>query len=74
MKSHSNEWRDQNYVKIGEIAEKLGVSRSTIYKWVEEKNFPSPVVFGDAKKNSTVRWLGTDIQEWIDQRPRAKDE
>ena len=41
MKSHSNEWRDQNYVKIGEIAEKLGVSRSTIYKWVEEKNFPS---------------------------------
>ena len=61
MKSHSNEWRDQNYVKIGEIAEKLGVSRSTIYKWVEEKNFPSPVVFGDAKLMPKVYILGNKL-------------
>ena len=72
--SHSKEWRDQRYVKIGELADKFGVSKSTIYKWVNERSFPKPIVFGEAKKNTTVRWLETDIQEWLDIQPRDKDE
>ena len=60
------------YVKIGDITKMLGVSRSTIYKWVETDVFPKPVHFGNADKNSTVRWIQDEIEEWLANRPREK--
>lgn len=30
-------------IRLTEVAELLGVSRSTIYKWVNERTFPPPV-------------------------------
>ena len=60
------------YIKVGEISKILGVSRSTIYKWVEEGSFPKPVHFGDATKNSTMRWVQSELEEWLAKRPREK--
>ena len=59
-------------IKIGEIAKILNVSRTTIYRWMEEGSFPKPVHFGDAKKNSTIRWIQEEVEEWLKQRPREK--
>ena len=73
MTTNSIDWQKQRFVKIGELSEKFGVSKSTIYKWVNEKNFPHPIVFGEAKKNTTVRWLESDVQDWINDRPRHKE-
>ena len=44
-------------LKVGEVSEWLNVSRSTIYKWVHEGEFPEPVVLGqDDGKRSASRW------------------
>ena len=72
--SHSKDWREQRYIKVRELSEKFGVAKSTIYKWMNEKNFSKPVVFGEAKKNATVRWLESEIEEWLESRPRGKDD
>ncbi len=60
------------YIKIGEIAKILNVSRTTIYRWMEEGSFPKPVHFGDARKNSTIRWIQEEVEEWLKKRPRDK--
>jgi len=60
------------YIKIGDLIEILGVSRSTIYKWVSEGYFPEPVHFGDARKNSTMRWVQQEVDNWLEDRPRKK--
>jgi len=60
------------YIKIGEIAKILNVSRTTIYRWMEEGSFPKPVHFGDARKNSTIRWIQEEVEEWLKKRPREK--
>ena len=62
----------KKYIKIGEIAKILNGSRTTSYRWMEEGSFPKPVHFGDAKKNSTIRWIQEEVEEWLKQRPREK--
>ena len=64
--------KDQ-YLKVGDLTEWLGVSRTAIYIWVKEGHFPKPVVLGpSADKNSTTRWLKSEVEEWLSNRPRGK--
>jgi|TARA_R110000796_G_scaffold56752_1_gene131377 predicted DNA-binding transcriptional regulator AlpA len=62
-------------LKIAEITEWLGVSHSTIYKWVSEDIFPQPIYLGPGKgdKNSATRWVEEEVLEWLAQRPRGKE-
>ena len=65
---------DEQYLKIGEVVSRLGVARSTIYRWVETKHFPQPIVLGpETDKNSSTRWLRSEVEEWLTDRPREKD-
>lgn len=64
---------DERYLKVGEVVACLGVARSTVYRWVEEGHFPKPVVLGpETEKNSTMRWLRTEVEQWLESRPREK--
>jgi prophage regulatory protein len=64
---------DERYLKVGEVVAWLGVARSTVYRWVEEGHFPKPVVLGPERdKNSTMRWLRTEVEQWLESRPREK--
>ncbi len=64
---------DERYIKVSEVAKRIGVARSTIYRWVDEGHFPKPVIFGPVKDyNSTSRWLRTEVEQWIESRPREK--
>jgi len=66
---------NEEYLKVGEVAEALGVARTTIYKWVRTGHFPKPLVLGpENDKNSTTRWLRTEIDDWIRARPREKSD
>ena len=59
-------------LRIGEVSEWLNISRSTIYKWVNDGEFPEPVVLGqDAGKRSATRWREEEVQEWLETRPRG---
>ena len=62
-------------LKVGEVSEWLNVSRSTIYKWVHEGEFPEPVVLGqDDGKRSASRWKEDEVIDWLDSRPRGVQE
>ena len=62
-------------LKVGEVSEWLNVSRSTIYKWVHEGEFPEPVVLGqDDGKRSASRWKEDEVVDWLESRPRGGQE
>ena len=46
------------------------MSRSTIYKMMQNGDFPRPVKIGPA----AVRWRSSDIRAWVESRPVARGE
>lgn len=69
--SHFN-FDEDELLKIGDIKEKINVSYSTLYRWIEEGLFPKPLVFGKGQKNATTRWVKKEIEDWLSDRPRQK--
>ena len=56
-------FRPGTLIRIADVCELLGVSRSTVYKLRSEKAFPEPVKLGPA----TVRWSVDAIEAWRDE-------
>ena len=49
-------------VRISELAQILSVSRSTIYRWLQEKSeFPKPVQLS----KRIIAWKLEEIDEWL---------
>ena len=69
--SHFNFDEDQ-LLKLGDIKEKINVSYSTLYRWIDDGSFPKPLVFGKGEKNATTRWVRKEVEEWFNNRPREK--
>ena len=66
---------DERYLKVVDVVEWLGVARSTIYRWVDEGHLPKPIVLGpESHKNSTTRWLRTEVEHWLESRPRDRED
>lgn len=51
-------------LRLPEVKKSTGLARSTIYKKMAEKTFPSPISLGP----KAVGWLEMDIQNWIQKR------
>ena len=70
MTTHSN-----RLLRVGEVADLLGVSRSYVYKLSStSESFPKPIVLGDeTNKRSSSRWVLSEIEDWVNTRPRGKD-
>jgi predicted DNA-binding transcriptional regulator AlpA len=50
-------------LRIGTLAKKLGVHRSTVYRVIDRPGFPPPVfVLG-----TTKGWLEHEVEEWLQQ-------
>ena len=47
-----------------EVEARTGLSRSTIYQWIKDGEFPSPVKLGAR----LVAWRESDIEEWLNAR------
>jgi predicted DNA-binding transcriptional regulator AlpA len=69
MTSHSN-----RLLRIGEVADLLGVSRSYVYKLAQtHEDFPKPIVLGDeTNRRSSSRWVLSEVEDWVNTRPRGK--
>ena len=52
------------FLRMPMVVRMTGLCRSTIYKMVSEKKFPSPVRLGDR----AVAWRRTDLDKWSDDR------
>ena len=50
-------------LRLPEVIKITGLSRSTIYAWVNSGRFPPPVHLG-----RTVGWLESEVADWLRQR------
>ena len=53
-----------------QVEEITGMSRSSIYRQMQDGAFPRPVKVGSA----AVRWRASDITAWLESRPEARGE
>ena len=59
----------EQLLKLNEVVRLTSLSRSEIYRQMDEDHFPRPVRVG--LRLRAVRWLRSEIEEWVRQRPRA---
>lgn len=52
---------DNRLVKKPEIQKLLGVSRSTLGRWIKSSKFPPPTL----TQNGHSRWRFKDVHEWL---------
>lgn len=52
-------------LRMREVIQRIGLSRSTIYKLMENNDFPKPMKLG----SQAIGWRDTDIETWISNRP-----
>lgn len=66
-------------LRINQVCEKIGVKKSTVYKWMDEQKFPRPLKLSP----TCVRWREDDIANWLqgievlsgnDEQPLARQE
>jgi len=55
---------DNRLVKKPELQKLLGVSRSTLGRWVKAGKFPPPTLI----QNGRSRWRFKDVHEWLSTR------
>ena len=58
----SKEDHQERFLRLPEVQERTGFSRSFIYKGVKEKTFPRPRKVGG---RASV-WLDSELTEWMD--------
>lgn len=58
----------QRLLRRAEVEHLCGLSRSQIYRMLEEGKFPVPVTVGARAK----RWREDEIALWIESRPRSE--
>lgn len=56
-------------LRLKQVIDTTGLARSTIYKFISEGAFPTPIPLGDR----CVGWLEGEIQDWILAKVEARD-
>ena len=56
---------NQRMLRLPEVRDITGVSRSSIYKWMDEGKFPLPKKLGER----AIAWNSLEITAWVASRP-----
>lgn len=56
--------RAPRLIRLPEVKHRVGLGRSTIYRWMAEGKFPKPVQLG----GYVVAWAEDEIERWISAR------
>ena len=59
-KKEQPSYTDKVLIGIGDLCKQIGVSRATIYRWMHDNAFPSPVRISPG----AIRWRSEDIEAW----------
>ncbi|WP_318454460.1 helix-turn-helix transcriptional regulator [Photobacterium leiognathi] len=51
----------KNILRLPEVQERTGLSRSSIYNYMEKNKFPKSISLGER----AVGWLESEIESWI---------
>lgn len=57
-------------IKLKEVIEITGLSRSSIYTLAQKKEFPNPVKLS-ARSSA---WVQSEIHDWVNERLAARDD
>ena len=63
-KEATEQRRVTRLIRLPEVQHRVGLGRSTIYRWMSEGKFPEPVQLG----GHAVAWLEDDVEKWICER------
>ena len=67
--SFSSPVSTRRYIRAQELATRLAVHRSTLWRWVHDGHLPRPVRLGP----NTVAWDCTQIDAWLAERAGGAD-
>jgi len=59
----------EQMVSMGELTERIGLSRSTIIVMVKEGDFPRPIKLGARR----IGWRVSTVNEWIAEREETEE-
>ena len=48
-------------IRLPEVMSRVGLGRSTIYRWMSEGKFPKPVQLG----GHAVAWVEEEVETWV---------
>ena len=49
------------FMRMREVIEMVGVSRATIYRWMDAGDFPRSIALG----GNSIAWSEKSVQEWM---------
>ena len=52
------------FMRMREVSEMVGVSRATIYRWMDAGDFPRSIALG----GNSIAWSEKSVQEWMESR------
>ena len=50
------------FMRMREVIEMVGVSRATIYRWMDAGDFPRSIALG----GNSIAWSEKSVQEWME--------
>ncbi|WP_298464005.1 AlpA family transcriptional regulator [uncultured Erythrobacter sp.] len=53
--------RATRLIRLPEVMRRVGLGRSTIYRWMSEGSFPKPVQLG----GHAVAWVEQEVEAWV---------
>ena len=54
------------FLRCDDVQHVVGVSKSTIYRWVKLGHFPRPLKIGpEDSPNASVGWRREDVERWL---------
>lgn len=56
-------------LRLPDVKQKTGQSRSTIYEKIQRGEFPAPVKIGER----AVGWVEAEVDAWVGDRIKARD-
>ena len=62
--------REERLLRVKDTAKLIGVSRSTVYRMVDDGQFPQPIRIG----TRASRWRLSEVMQWMESRPVATNE
>ena len=62
----------ERIMRIPEVVEVTGLSKTTIWRRVKSGDFPAPVRLGSLATRS-VGWYQAKVDGWLEKRPRIND-
>jgi prophage regulatory protein len=58
---------DVTFIRLPEVRAVTGLSKTSLYALIKEKNFPAPVRLGPR----AVAWVKSEIRQWAVERVQA---